>query len=119
MLTTRATTVLWDIDGTLVHSGGVAAQAFLDAVAEVTGTRPTSERRDYGGRLDTEIAEMLLTAAGAELTLVPEVLAALRRFGVSSPDGSLSCGHRPAFTPAWTHCLPSRRSRAALAICSS
>jgi phosphoglycolate phosphatase len=50
VLTTRATTVLWDIDGTLVHSGGVAAQAFLDAVAEVTGTRPTSERRDFGGR---------------------------------------------------------------------
>jgi phosphoglycolate phosphatase len=79
VLTTRATTVLWDIDGTLVHSGGVAAQDFLDAVAEVTGTRPTSGRRDYGGRLDTEIAEMLLTAVGAELTLVPEVLLALRR----------------------------------------
>ena len=26
----RATTVLWDIDGTLLHSGGVAAQAFLE-----------------------------------------------------------------------------------------
>ena len=56
--TTRATTVLWDIDGTLVRSGGVAAQAFLDAVAEVTGVRPTPERRDYGGRLDSEIADM-------------------------------------------------------------
>lgn len=47
----RATTVLWDIDGTLVRSGGVAARAFLDAVAEVTGVRPTPERRDYGGRV--------------------------------------------------------------------
>ncbi len=48
----RATTVLWDIDGTLLHSGGVAPEAFLEAVAEVTGARPTPEGRDYGGRLD-------------------------------------------------------------------
>jgi phosphoglycolate phosphatase-like HAD superfamily hydrolase len=72
-------TVLWDIDGTLLRSGGVAAQAFLDAVAEVTGVRPTPERRDYGGRLDTEIADMLLTAVGAATTLIADVLAVLRR----------------------------------------
>ena len=75
----RATTVLWDIDGTLVSSGGVAAVAFLDAVAEVTGLRPSPEGRDYGGRLDTEIADMLLAAVGAAPTLVTEVLAALER----------------------------------------
>ena len=77
--TTPVTTVLWDIDGTLLHSGGVAAHAFLDAVAEVTGTRPTPERRDYGGRLDTEIADMLLTAVGAATTLVADVLEVLAR----------------------------------------
>jgi phosphoglycolate phosphatase len=75
----RATTVLWDIDGTLVRSGGVAAQAFLDAVTEVTGVRPSAERRDYGGRLDTEIAAMLLAAVGAEMSLTADVLAALDR----------------------------------------
>jgi phosphoglycolate phosphatase len=77
--TMPVTTVLWDIDGTLVHSGGVAALAFLDAVAEVTGVRPTPERRDYGGRLDQEIADMLLTAVGAPTTRIPEVLEVLRR----------------------------------------
>jgi phosphoglycolate phosphatase len=77
--TTPVTTVLWDIDGTLVRSGGVAAQAFLDAVAEVTGVRPTPEGRDYGGRLDPEIADMLLTAVGGPLSRIPEVLAELRR----------------------------------------
>ena len=76
---TRATTVLWDIDGTLLRSGGVAPDAFLDAVAEVTGARPTPEGRDYGGRLDTEIAEMLLTAVGAETAHVADVLEALQR----------------------------------------
>jgi phosphoglycolate phosphatase len=76
---TPVTTVLWDIDGTLVRSGGVAALAFLDAVTEVTGLRPTPERRDYGGRLDTEIADMLLAAVGASTTRVTEVLEVLRR----------------------------------------
>jgi phosphoglycolate phosphatase-like HAD superfamily hydrolase len=75
----RATTVLWDIDGTLVSSGGVAALAFLDAVAEVTGRRPPPERRDYGGRLDTEIADMLLAAVGATPALTGDVLAVLER----------------------------------------
>jgi phosphoglycolate phosphatase len=77
--TMPATTVLWDIDGTLLRSGPVAPVAFLDAVAEVTGVRPTAERRDYGGRLDTEIAQMLLAAVGAEMTHVADVLEALRR----------------------------------------
>jgi phosphoglycolate phosphatase len=77
--TVRATTVLWDIDGTLVSSGGVAARAFLDAVAEVTGLRPPPARRDYGGRLDTEIADMLLAAVGAKPAQVGDVLAVLER----------------------------------------
>ena len=75
----RATTVLWDIDGTLLRSGGVAPDAFLDAVEEVTGVRPTPEGRDYGGRLDSEIAEMLITAVGAEVAHIADVLAALQR----------------------------------------
>jgi phosphoglycolate phosphatase len=79
IVTMPATTVLWDIDGTLLRSGGVAAQAFRDAVADVTGIRPTSESRDYGGRLDSEIADMLLTAVGATTTRIGEVLEVLRR----------------------------------------
>jgi phosphoglycolate phosphatase-like HAD superfamily hydrolase len=75
----RVTAVLWDIDGTLVHSGGVAARAFLDAVTEVTGVRPSPVRRDYGGQLDPDIADMLLTAVGAEPTLVTDVLVVLER----------------------------------------
>ena len=84
--TTRVTAVLWDIDGTLMRTGGVAAQAFLDAVAEVTGTRPSAERRDYGGRLDTEIADMLLTAVGATATSVADVLLVLERLVAERVD---------------------------------
>jgi phosphoglycolate phosphatase len=78
----RATTVLWDIDGTLVRSGGVAARAFLDAIAEVTDVRPAPERRDYGGRLDPEIADMLLAAVGAKTAQVAAVLETLQRLVV-------------------------------------
>src|ERR1700735_4097493 len=74
-----ATTVLWDIDGTLLRSGAVAPVAFLDAVEEVTGVRPTPGGRDSGGGPDTEIAEMLLAAVGAEMAHVADVLEALRR----------------------------------------
>jgi phosphoglycolate phosphatase len=83
----RATTVLWDIDGTLVNSGGVAARAFVDAVAEVTGLRPPPERRDYGGRLDSEIAVMLLAAVGTAPDRVADVLAALERLVAGRLDG--------------------------------
>jgi phosphoglycolate phosphatase len=75
----RATTVLWDIDGTLLSSGGVAARAFLDAVTAVTGLRPPPGRRDYGGRLDPEIADMLLAAVGTAPDRVADVLAELER----------------------------------------
>src|SRR6202012_4356014 len=90
----RATTVLWDIDGTLLRSGGGAALAFLDAVTEVTGVRPSAERRDYGGRLDTEIADMLLTAVGAPVTHTADVLLVLERL-VAERLGELRAQTRP------------------------
>jgi phosphoglycolate phosphatase-like HAD superfamily hydrolase len=83
---TRVTAVLWDIDGTLMRTGGVAAQAFLDAVTEVTGSRPSAERRDYGGRLDTEIADMLLTAVGAPAARATDVLLVLERLVAERVD---------------------------------
>lgn len=75
----RLTTVLWDIDGTLVRTGGVAARAFLDAVTEVTGSRPEAGHLDFGGRLDTEIAGMLLAAAGADPAQAASVLEVLEQ----------------------------------------
>jgi phosphoglycolate phosphatase len=45
----------------------------------VTGVRPASTWRDYGGRLDPEIADMLLTAVGATTNRVADVLEVLRR----------------------------------------
>jgi phosphoglycolate phosphatase len=72
------TAVLWDIDGTLLSSGGVAVRAFLDAVNDVVGRRPEGRGLDLGGRIDPEIAASLLCSVDADQALVPEVLARLR-----------------------------------------
>jgi phosphoglycolate phosphatase-like HAD superfamily hydrolase len=70
--------VLWDIDGTLLSSGGVSARAFLDAVGHVTGRRPEGRGLDLGGRIDPEIAELLLRSVDADTQLVRVVIARLR-----------------------------------------
>ncbi|MET0964999.1 MAG: HAD hydrolase-like protein [Nakamurella sp.] len=71
------TAVLWDIDGTLLSSGGIAAHAFLDAVNDVVGRRPQGRGLDLGGRIDPEIAATLLGSVDADEALVPDVLARL------------------------------------------
>jgi phosphoglycolate phosphatase len=75
------TAVLWDIDGTLLSSGGIVVQAFLDSVEEVVGRRPLGRGLDLGGRIDPEIAAMLLRSVDADEALTPDVLA---RHGVNT-----------------------------------
>jgi phosphoglycolate phosphatase len=69
------TAVLWDIDGTLITSGGAVARTFLDAVEDICGTRPTPAGLDFGGRLDPDIAALLVEAIDGRPSQVPEVLA--------------------------------------------
>jgi phosphoglycolate phosphatase len=70
----RISAVLWDIDGTLLTSGGAVARSFLDAVETVCGRRPDPAGLDFGGRLDPEIGALLVQAAGGRPDLVPAVL---------------------------------------------
>jgi phosphoglycolate phosphatase len=70
----RIGAALWDIDGTLLTSGGVTARAFIDAVEDVAGIRPPQRDRDLGGRIDPEIAALLLEDVGLDTALVPKVL---------------------------------------------
>lgn len=55
--------VLWDIDGTLVASGGVGLEAFEVAFERLTG-RPLEHHVPFAGRTDLEIALDLLDAHG-------------------------------------------------------
>jgi len=72
------TLVLWDIDGTLLHAGGVDKQVWYDVCTALTG-RPPATLTGISGRTDPQILLDTLLACGvdhdqAEL-LLPEALA--------------------------------------------
>jgi phosphoglycolate phosphatase len=56
--------VLFDIDGTILDSGGTAAGAFLEALTEVFETRLERNGYSFAGKTDPQIARDLLTRAG-------------------------------------------------------
>lgn len=62
--------VLFDIDGTLVHSGGQAKPVFAAAMREVFGTAGAIEAYNFSGRTDARIVVDLAVGAG-----VPEATA--------------------------------------------
>jgi phosphoglycolate phosphatase len=73
-----AAAVLWDIDGTLLSSGGATARMLIEAVEEVARVRPDTSGIDFGGRIDPEITMLLLAAVEHDETHVPAVLARYR-----------------------------------------
>lgn len=56
--------VLFDIDGTLVHSGGQAKPVFAEAMVEVFGTAGAIDAYDFSGRTDARIVVDLAVGAG-------------------------------------------------------
>ena len=64
--------VLWDIDGTLVASGGHGRYAFEEAFQEVVGRVP--QWVDYAGRTDHQIALEMLGGTDEHLPAVLEQL---------------------------------------------
>jgi phosphoglycolate phosphatase-like HAD superfamily hydrolase len=47
--------ILWDIDGTLIYSGGVAGAAMRAAMEQVYGRAMLAERHAYAGKTDQQI----------------------------------------------------------------
>lgn len=56
--------VLFDIDGTILTSGGSAGRAFLGALEEVFGGVARPEEYSFAGKTDPQIARELLVANG-------------------------------------------------------
>jgi phosphoglycolate phosphatase len=56
--------VLFDIDGTILSAGRVAATAFRAALREVFGTSGPTNGVSFAGKTDPQIARELLTASG-------------------------------------------------------
>lgn len=70
--------LLFDIDGTLVHSGGQAKPAFAGAMLEVYGATGDIDRYDFSGKLDPRIVVDLLADAGVERETIDGRLDTLR-----------------------------------------
>lgn len=47
--------ILWDIDGTLIYSGGVAGESMRAAMTRVYGRASTEARHAYAGKTDRQI----------------------------------------------------------------
>jgi phosphoglycolate phosphatase-like HAD superfamily hydrolase len=60
--------VLFDIDGTLIHSGGAGVMAFGKAFATAFGLREGVERMKFAGRTDTSLVREFLALNGLEAT---------------------------------------------------
>jgi len=71
--------VLWDIDGTLVHTAGHGRDAFSAAFAAIFGRPADLSAVSMGGRTDHDIATEVLSAAGVAdgAPHVPRMLAEL------------------------------------------
>jgi phosphoglycolate phosphatase-like HAD superfamily hydrolase len=59
--------VLWDIDGTLVHTAGYGRDAFAEAFETVVGRPPAEGLVPMAGRTDHDIALALLELNGIEV----------------------------------------------------
>lgn len=82
--------ILWDVDGTLVHTGGHGRHAFEEAYETVVG-RPFDQRVPYAGRTDRQIALSMLAGERDHLPrMLEEVELALegRRARVVAEGGA-------------------------------
>lgn len=104
--------VLWDVDGTLLRSTGVAQKAFDLAAERVLGRHPGAHEVRMSGKTDPLIALEILTFAGlAEgdaLTRVPEVIEHLEAELAAARELVRSQGHLLPGVEAVLSCLHGR-----------
>ncbi|MDH7514425.1 MAG: HAD family hydrolase [Bacteroidota bacterium] len=58
--------VLFDIDGTLITTNGMAKRTFADALEQVFGHPTPARTYDFSGRTDIQIYREIMKAAGAD-----------------------------------------------------
>ena len=82
--------VLWDIDGTLVHTAGVGAQAFITAIETLWGVSAAGHGVTLAGKTDLQIAHEILTVLN--LHDVAEVADHLAAAGAAGSGTALADG---------------------------
>lgn len=73
--------ILWDVDGTLIHTGGIAGETMRSAMSKVFGPVSRRERTFYSGKTDRQIIhetfpELTPTAVHAQLSTFTSVYVA-------------------------------------------
>src|SRR5690349_7426752 len=58
--------ILWDVDGTLLYSGGVAGEAMRAAMERVYGGTSAEGRHSYAGKTDRQIIFETFAALGQD-----------------------------------------------------
>ena len=91
--------VLFDIDGTLLSTGGAARDAFHAALLEVYGTAGPIETHSFAGKTDPQIARELLTSAGMSNDAIDAGLQALWSGYLSRLERGLNDGAPPRVMP--------------------
>lgn len=91
--------VLFDIDGTLLSTGGAARDAFHAALLEVYGSAGPIETHSFAGKTDPQIARELLTAAGVADADIDAGLERLWTGYLSRLERALANGSPPRVMP--------------------
>ncbi len=69
LICTSPIALLWDIDGTLLNTQGIAAQQLMDSFMEITGCKCSIQSGQYSGFTDFEIVLDLLQKADQEVEI--------------------------------------------------
>lgn len=92
--------ILFDIDGTLMSTGGAAKRAFHRALLDVYGTAGPIDDHDFSGKTDPQIARELLRLAEWEDSAIDRLLAALFEAYLAELSVELQDpGYRPVVHP--------------------
>jgi phosphoglycolate phosphatase len=81
--------ILWDIDGTLIRSGGLAAEIFEFALATITGELP-SDRVRMSGKTDPQIISEYLAIMGVHDPDVLDAVLELAEHELAAAESLLS-----------------------------
>jgi phosphoglycolate phosphatase-like HAD superfamily hydrolase len=91
--------VLFDIDGTLLTSAGLAGRIFTDILAEVVGRPVALDGYSMAGKTDPRIVRDLLERAGLEATRIDETIAAVLDRYVERFAPVIAASPRPRLFP--------------------
>jgi phosphoglycolate phosphatase-like HAD superfamily hydrolase len=104
--------ILFDIDGTLLHSQGAAKRAFTRALVEVFGTAGPVDDHPFDGKTDPQIARELLRLAGLDDAAIDAGLPELWRTYIRELDLELAIpGHVTTVYPGVRELLDELRAR--------